>query len=130
LIWSALEDSWLWRRSCISAGPRSACASRGASKAIIGAYARTEYELYAAVVYQGCVALVPRSALRVRPHPGLVTAPVTGMGPSTAAVSMPAVGYDPAAASLADVATDIAREHLAAIDDARLPADGPAPAGR
>jgi hypothetical protein len=58
----------------------------------------------------------------MRPHPGIVAVPVSGMGPSTAAVAMPAAGYDPAAAALADVATDIARVHIAAIDDAHLPA--------
>jgi DNA-binding transcriptional LysR family regulator len=94
---------------------------RGEAKAMIGSYARTEYELYAAVAYQGHVALVPRSALRMRPHPGIVAVPVSGMGPSTAAVAMPAVGYDPAAAALADVATGIAREHIGTIEDARLP---------
>lgn len=98
---------------------------RGESKAIIGTYARTEYELFTAVAYQGHVALVPRSALRMRPHPGIVAAPVSGAGPSTAAVAMPAVGYHPAAAALADVAADIVREHLGAVDDARLPAGRP-----
>jgi DNA-binding transcriptional LysR family regulator len=103
-----------------------AAEKRGESKAVIGTYARTEYELFAAVAYQGLVALVPRSAPRMRPHPGIVAAPVSGMGPSTAAVAMPAAGYDPAAAALAGVATEIAREHIGVIDDARLPADRPA----
>lgn len=95
---------------------------RGESKAIIGTYARSEYELYAAVAYQDHVALAPRSALRMRPHPGIVAAPVSGIDASTGAVVMPAVGYDPAAAALADVATDIARDHIGAVDDASLPA--------
>lgn len=112
----SIPDAW--------AGHWLAAEKRGESKAIIGTYARTEYELYAAVAYQGHVALVPRSALRMRPHPGIVAVPVSGVGPSTAAVAMPAVGYDPAAAALADVATDVAREHIGAIDDARLPAHG------
>jgi hypothetical protein len=98
-----------------------AAEKRGESRAVIGTYARTEYELYAAVAYLGHVALVPRSALRTRPHPGIVAVPVSGMGPSTAAVAMPAVGYDPAAAALADVATGVVREHVGAIKDARLP---------
>jgi hypothetical protein len=109
-----LVRAWaLHRRRNVSSGRES--------KAIIGTYARTEYELYAAVAYQGHVALVPRSALRMRPHLGIAAAPVSGMGPSTAAVAMPAMGYEPAAAALADVAADIAREHIGAIDDARLP---------
>ena len=83
----------------------------------------------AAVAYQGHVALVPRSALRMRPHPGIVAVPVSGMDPSTAAVAMPAMGYDPAAAALADVATGIAREHIGTIEDARLPAGLPDNAG-
>lgn len=95
---------------------------RGESNTVIGTYARTEYEFEAAIAYQDHVGLLPRSALRMRPHPGIAAVPVRGTGLSTAAVAMPAVGYEPAAAALATVATEVARTYLdVAMDDASLP---------
>ncbi|MHC3456145.1 LysR family transcriptional regulator [Streptomyces prasinus] len=86
----------------------------------IGVYARSEAEFKAAIGYQGCVGLLPRSVAR-RPHAGVVVRAVDGVSDSIAVVAMPATGYDPAAAALAEVAVKVARENISLVQDGYIP---------
>lgn len=102
-----------------------ASAHRAGNHPIIGAYARTEYELHAAVAYQGVVGLLPRSSLRLRAHPRVVAVPVRGYAPVAAGVALPAMAAGPAALALATVASEVARTSLHLVADAKpVPADG------
>lgn len=85
---------------------------RKGAKPVIGTYARSEYELYAAIAYGGQVGILPRSVLDLRPHPGIVAVPVRDFPPLTAAVALPVHDAEPLAVALATVASEVAAQNL------------------
>jgi DNA-binding transcriptional LysR family regulator len=91
---------------------------RADGQPIIGVYARSEYEIHAAIAYQVMVGLLPRSSLRLRPHAHIASVPVRHLAPSTAAVVMPASAARPAALALASIALEVARASIGRITDA------------
>lgn len=93
---------------------------RGGTFPAIGTYAVSEDDCFAAVAYQKCVALVPRSGIRMHAQPGVVGKP-TDAGTVPEAVVTLASSTNAHAAAFADLAVELAPQLLHLVPGAELP---------
>lgn len=87
-------------------------ALREGSTPHIGAFARSDGDYISAVAYGHMTGVLPSSTLRMRPHPGVVAVPIVPEVYAQSVVAYPSSGFSPNAVTLAEVASEVAREWL------------------
>lgn len=121
------EDSWVtlppsiptaWGASWLFSEQRGDVAAK------IGAFARTEGEVDAAVAYRRLSGVLPASVRRLRSHAGVSVVRAQNTSYSHVAVAYPASGFTPAAAALAEVAVGVAARQLHRVPEAQRSSAG------
>jgi DNA-binding transcriptional LysR family regulator len=87
----------------------------------VGAFARSELELLTAIAYRRLSGVLPTSGLRLSPHPGVKAVRAKDSVASVASVAYPSSGFNPAAAALARVASEVVQANLHLVAEASSP---------